>query len=133
MACSIASFKDLPKLIKSKSESEMKKLQISGRWKKIQKCLKTFHGSNKAEMIELPRGGTIVKTSIGNVQFGIPPESMKDSMLLNCGIPEYYIIPTHRFHRKLGLVVADFEFPAYFQYFCNKGNQVKLITSKEGE
>jgi hypothetical protein len=54
-------------------------------------------------------------------------------MILGIKIPEYYIIPTNRFNKKLGLVVADFEFPAYFQYFCNKCNQVTLICTKEAE
>ena len=44
----------------------------------------------------------------------MPPETVKDHMILGLKIPEYYIIPTNRFNKKQGLVVAEFEFPAYY-------------------
>lgn len=39
--------------------------------------------SSPAKLIHLERGGTIVNTSIGPIQFGIPPETIKDCMTLS--------------------------------------------------
>ena len=34
---------------------------------------------NKGNAIELKRGGMVIQTKIGNIQFGMPPETVKDS------------------------------------------------------
>jgi hypothetical protein len=47
-------------------------------------------------------------------------------MILGIEVPTYYIIPTQRFDRKFGINVAEFEFPAYFNFFIKK-RQVTLI------
>lgn len=47
----------------------------------------------------------------------MPPETVKDSLNLGIEIPTYYIIPTNRFDKKFGISVAEFEFPAYFNFF----------------
>ena len=41
--------------------------------------------SNK--IIELERGGHIVNTKLGPVQFGVPPETIKDCMTMGIQIP----------------------------------------------
>ena len=79
----------------------------------------------------LPRGGISFETkSVGRIQFGIPPETIKDSMNLGMEVPSVYIVPTERFCRALGpalgLNLAEFEFPAYFNYFV-RGKKVQLI------
>ena len=35
-------------------------------------------------------------------QFGIPPETIKDSMKLGIPVPQVYIVPVDRFCRELG-------------------------------
>ena len=43
--------------------------------------------------IVLPRGGFLVETeSCGPIQFGIPPETIKDSMLAGLSPPKYFFI-----------------------------------------
>jgi len=79
----------------------------------------------------LPRGGVSLQTeSVGNIQFGIPPETIKDSMLMGMEVPSVYIVPIERFCREmgpaLGINVAEFEFPAYFNYFV-KGKRCTLV------
>lgn len=81
---------------------------------------------------KLPRGGVRVETSAGPIQFGIPPETIKDSMNLGIPIPTHYIIPKVRFDRRRGINVAEFEFPAYFNFFILK-RRVNLITTPDGE
>jgi hypothetical protein len=64
------------------------------------------------------------------MKFGIPPETIKDSMLLGMEVPTVYIVPVERFCRELGpalgLNLAEFEFPAYFNYFV-RGKRVMLV------
>ena len=41
----------------------------------------------KAIFLNLPRGGKIIETKIGNVQFGLVPETIKDSINLKVNMP----------------------------------------------
>lgn len=43
-----------------------------------------------------------------------------------------YIVPTERFDKRHYVNVAEFEFPAYFNFFVTK-KKVKLICSKQAE
>jgi hypothetical protein len=38
----------------------------------------------------------------------------------------YYIVPRERFDRKAGLNIAEFEFPAYFNFFVRR-KRVNLV------
>lgn len=86
------------------------------------------------EMEKLPRGGISIETSAGRIQFGIPPETIKDSMRLGLDVPSVYIVPVDRFCREmgpaLGINLAEFEFPAYFNFFV-KGKKCTLIVDSE--
>lgn len=84
----------------------------------------------KGEIIPLKRGGVVVKTKLGWIQFGIPPETVKDSLNLGIEVPSYYVVPTVRFDKKTGINLAEFEFPAYFNYFVKK-RKINLICSKD--
>ena len=83
-------------------------------------------------VIALPRGGSVIKTEIGLIQLGMPPETVKDSIALNLEIPGYYIVPTSRFDRSLGISCVAFEFPALFSFFVLK-RKITLICSKSAE
>jgi len=97
----------------------------------IARRISTIHGG-KTGLVYLPRGGVIVKTLIGNIQYGIPPETVKDSLKMGLDVPTYFIIPTKRFDRKTGINIAEVEFPAYFNFFCNK-KQICLICTSDAE
>ena len=73
-----------------------------------------------------------MKTKIGNIQFGLPPETIKDSLAQGLDVPKYFVIPSKRFDKKYGVNVAEFEFPAYFNFFF-KGRSVNLICTEEAE
>ena len=83
---------------------------------------------------KLPRGGHVVDTCIGPVEFGMPPETIKDHMIMGLAIPAYYVVPTERFNSEIGpnegINLAEFEFPAYCNFFF-KGKQVNLIVNSE--
>lgn len=88
--------------------------------------------STVIETIKLPRGGVVAATSIGPVQLGMPPETIKDSMKLGLPVPRHYIVPSEPFTKTLGanmgVNVAEFEFPAYCNFFF-KRQCVHLIVS----
>lgn len=70
-------------------------------------------------------------------QFGIPPETIKDSMTLGIPVPQVYIVPAERFCREmgpaLGVNLAEFEFPAYFNFFVYKKSCTLVVDSQEAE
>lgn len=72
-----------------------------------------------------------------NVQFGIPPETIKDSMRLGIPVPQVYIVPMERFCREmgpaLGVNLAEFEFPAYFNFFVYKKRCTLIVDSEDAE
>ncbi|KAH9260244.1 hypothetical protein BASA81_001413 [Batrachochytrium salamandrivorans] len=83
--------------------------------------------------IELPRGGFVVATkALGAVQFGIPPETIKDSLVLGMSVPKHFVVQGDMFDRKLGLSRAEFEFPIYYQFFLCR-SKVNIITFADHE
>lgn len=78
-------------------------------------------------MLELPKGGKVISTILGNVQYGLPPETIKDTVAIKGGVSEYYIIPTERFDWKDGINFMEFEFPVYYNFFIKKKLKTKLI------
>jgi len=76
--------------------------------------------------VKLPRGGTYVSTSLGPIQVGVPPETIKDSMALGIPLPDVFVVPPELFDRRRGLTLAEIEFPAYFNYFVLK-RRAKLV------
>jgi Metallo-beta-lactamase superfamily len=90
------------------------------------------------EQDDLPRGGISIETSsVGRIQFGIPPETIKDSMMLGIEVPRIYIVPTERFCSEwgtaLGINLAEFEFPAYFNWFVRRKKCCLVVDSVEAE
>ena len=101
--------------------------------KSIRRRQKLFQGSRPdVRVIRLPRGGVTVNTRIGAIQVGMPPETIKDSMNMGLPIPTIFVIPQQRFHRWRMISVAEFEFPAYFNFFVLK-RAVRLVTTKAAE
>eukprot|EP01103_Thecamoeba_quadrilineata_P015374 TRINITY_DN483_c0_g2_i1.p1 TRINITY_DN483_c0_g2~~TRINITY_DN483_c0_g2_i1.p1 ORF type:complete len:809 (+),score=173.18 TRINITY_DN483_c0_g2_i1:72-2498(+) len=88
--------------------------------------------NNLKKPITLPRGGFVVQTKAGNIQFIMPPETVKDCMKLQIETPEHYVFPDKRFDKSNGLNLAEFEFPAYFNFFLKK-RQINLVCSQKGE
>eukprot|EP01006_Ploeotia_vitrea_P034141 TRINITY_DN65715_c3_g15_i1.p1 TRINITY_DN65715_c3_g15~~TRINITY_DN65715_c3_g15_i1.p1 ORF type:complete len:944 (+),score=511.27 TRINITY_DN65715_c3_g15_i1:53-2884(+) len=84
------------------------------------------------KVLFLARGGTYVKTSIGPIQFGLPPETIKDSMAAGLTLPSHFVMPKERFNLQMGLNVAEFEFPAYFNFFVLR-KKVNLIITRDVE
>ncbi len=58
-------------------------------------------------------------------------------MLLGVDVPLYYIVPVERFCRDLGpalgVNLAEFEFPAYFNFFIQKERCTLIVDSDDAE
>eukprot|EP01133_Synstelium_polycarpum_P014612 gene14612-17279_t len=94
---------------------------------------KSFRLSPQGNYTTLPRGGYVVKSSrLGNIQFGVPPETIKDSMELKIDVPTIYVFPEDLWDRKTGINAAEAEFPAYFNFFILK-RKVLFVCTKEQE
>lgn len=109
------------------SERRVQEIQLDLKSQK-----KSMAGTLNQNVMLLPRGGTYVKTSIGPIQFGLPPETIKDSMQLGLQLPSYYVLPKERFNVQTGINVAEFEFPAYFNFFVLR-KRINIITTREVE
>lgn len=81
--------------------------------------------------IFLKKGGTLINSSIGYIQYGIPPETLKDTMKLGFPVPEYFIIPDKTFDWNDGMSLMEFEFPVYYNFFLRKQNKTKLICDQK--
>ncbi len=69
---------------------------------------------------QLPSGGYVVATSEGRIQFGAPPETIKDTLKDPEGVPEVFVLPRQMFNWRKGINVADMEFPIYYHFFIRK-------------
>ena len=74
----------------------------------MRKRLGTINVDRPQNVVYLPRGGTVVNTVIGPIQFGIPPETIKDSINLGLTLPAYFVLPKQRFNLQMGINVAEF-------------------------
>ncbi|HNV70247.1 MAG TPA: cAMP/cGMP-dependent 3',5'-cyclic-AMP/GMP phosphodiesterase, partial [Candidatus Ozemobacteraceae bacterium] len=77
-------------------------------------------------VIQLPRGGTLIKTPDGLLQIGATPETIKDTLTMSGEVPDTFVLPNKLFSSERGVSLADIEFPAYYNFFI-KNRPVKLI------
>jgi len=79
---------------------------------------------------ELPRGGYLVKTSYGPVQFGAPPETIKDTMVSADGVPSVFLLPRKLFYVDRGISTAELEFPIYYNFFV-KQRKIQILCTRD--
>ncbi len=63
----------------------------------------------------------------------MPPETIKDVMDLKLDVPIAYVLPRDLFDRRRGLSVAEFEFPAYYNFFLLKRRCRLVVLSRDVE
>ncbi|MBN2158457.1 MAG: cAMP/cGMP-dependent 3',5'-cyclic-AMP/GMP phosphodiesterase [Spirochaetes bacterium] len=68
----------------------------------------------------LPRGGYLVDTPIGYIQFGSPPETIKDTMRMPKDVPQIFVLTDELFNWTKGISIAEIEFPLYYNFFLKK-------------
>src|SRR5262245_48824617 len=84
-----------------------------------------------ARIVRLKRGGTVVMTSAGAVQFGAPPETIKDALNAGLEVPAIFVMPSQWFSRRRGVTVAELEFPVYYNFFV-LGRRVRVVCDEAG-
>jgi CRP-like cAMP-binding protein len=82
-----------------------------------------------AVVTELPRGGYLVDSPEGYIQFGAPPETIKDTMMLPDSVPEVFVLPRELFNWKKGINLSDMEFPIYYNYFF-RNKKTRIICER---
>ncbi|MFP4509224.1 MAG: cAMP/cGMP-dependent 3',5'-cyclic-AMP/GMP phosphodiesterase [Spirochaetaceae bacterium] len=85
------------------------------------------------QVIELPRGGRIIRTPIGGIQVGAPPETIKDTLVTPESVPRIFVLPHDLFHWQKGINVGDMEFPIYFNFFIRKQKIAICCTEEQGQ
>ncbi len=83
-----------------------------------------------APLNRLSRGGLIVTTASGQVQFGAPPETIKDTIESKEGVPRTFILPPDMFSLEAGFSMAELEFPIYYNFFF-KQQTIRVICTGE--
>ena len=78
----------------------------------------------------LRRGGVYVRTAIGGVQVGVPPETIKDSMNAGLQVPAAFVVPHEAFDFRMGVCAGEIEFPSYFNFFILR-RSCKIVCSDE--
>jgi CRP-like cAMP-binding protein len=81
----------------------------------------------------LPRGGYLVDSPAGYIQFGAPPETIKDTMLLPSGTPLVYVLPTVFFNWVKGISVAELEFPINYNFFIRKQRTMIICMEEQAD
>lgn len=92
----------------------------------------TFSATKNKAVTILDRGGVHIITSIGAIQLGMPPETIKDVLSSGLVKPKYYVVPKERFNLRLGVSCAEIEFPMFYSFFV-KGTVMTLITDRKTE
>ncbi len=75
----------------------------------------------KWDVQHLPKGGWLA--SLGEstrIQHMSPPETIKDTMLMEKGVPGTYLIGSSLCDPQTGVCTAELEFPAYFNFFARQ-------------
>lgn len=83
---------------------------------------------SSSDILRLPRGGYVVDTPEGRIQFAAPPETIKDTLVTEQSVPQVFVLPQRLFHWQKGINVADMEFPIYFNFFLKKRKVTVLCT-----
>lgn len=82
--------------------------------------------SSSDALTVLSRGGVILPSSIGQIQYGAVPETIKDTLTTPAGVPGIFVVPRHFFARDRGVLMADLEFPAYWNFFV-QGRRTTIV------
>ncbi len=69
---------------------------------------------------ELDRGGFLVEWGDLRLQVGAYPETIKDTMAREPGVPQTYLLPDFLFDVPRGVSVAELEFPLYYNYYIRQ-------------
>ena len=79
----------------------------------------------------LPRGGKVVETSMGPIQFGVPPETIKDTLVMAVGVPQTFVITAELFDYERGTSLVEIEFPTFYNFFFKRRRVIIVATHEQ--
>jgi len=62
----------------------------------------------------------LVDLSVGPLQIGMPPDTIKDSMQQGEDVPRLFVLPADLFETGIDQTYVDVEFPVFFNFFIKK-------------
>ena len=74
-----------------------------------------------------------METPAGPVQFGMPPDSIKDTMVRDHGVPCIFVLCKQLFSVERGVAFADIEFPVYYNFFVKNRRALFLGRAGQGD
>lgn len=77
----------------------------------------------------MKRGGALIEGPDFMLQIGVYPETIKDTMNREKGVPDLYLLPEELFDTDTGVSAGDLEFPVYYNYYF-KGRKCRFICRK---
>lgn len=83
------------------------------------------------KLTHLSRGGYILKTSAGLIQFGVPPETIKDTLQSVESVPFIYVLPKKLFSIERGVSFSDVEFPIYYNFYLAHRKVIVICTEQQ--
>lgn len=80
-----------------------------------------------SQIQQLSRGGALVTTSGGRLQFGAVPETIKDTIDSPEGVPTTFLMPRSLFQARRGISLADLEFPIFWHFYGKGQKRIRVI------
>lgn len=87
---------------------------------------RTRISSQDFQTTSLPRGGTLVEWGDFLMQIGAYPETIKDTIKGDTGVPNIFVLPESLFDLHSGITLSELEFPLYYNYYV-KGRRFRFI------
>jgi CRP-like cAMP-binding protein len=84
----------------------------------------------KDYLTSLPRGGYLLDGADAYLQFGAPPETIKDTIFLPKGVPQKIVLLDKLFDVDRCISLAEIEFPIYYNFFIKK-RKMEIFATKE--
>ncbi|MHC9540192.1 MAG: cyclic nucleotide-binding domain-containing protein [Vulcanimicrobiota bacterium] len=92
----------------------------------MDRCSEGFTKTGKGIM---KRGGALIEGHGFLIQIGVYPETIKDTMNTERGVPDLYLMPEELFDTDTGVSAGDLEFPVYYNYYL-KGRKCRFVCRK---
>lgn len=84
---------------------------------------------NRFTVKDLHRGGQLISADGFSAQIGAYPETIKDTMVYEQGVPDLFLIPEALFDISVGVSSAELEFPLYYNYYL-KNRKLRIVCRK---
>ena len=82
------------------------------------------------QVTNLPRGGFLIRWGSFVAQLGAYPETIKDTLKGETGVPDLFILPKALFDIHNGVSLSELEFPLYYNFYIRK-RKLRFVCRRE--